>query len=115
MSTHLRIVICIAIFIYFIKLLRLIKQRRVMLKYTLLWLLAGVVMIFLVISPELLKLFVKIVGIQTPMYGLIMAILAFIIAILLSLTVIVSWQAEKIKNLTQKMGIYEKRIRELEE
>lgn len=48
------------------------------------------------------------------MNGLFIACIAFIIMILMSLTSIVSKQADKIKNLTQTIAKMEKRLREAE-
>lgn len=115
MTTYLRIVLSISIVVYFILILKYIKQKRLILKYALLWIMAGICMALLVIFPQMLLGFVKIVGVQTPMYGLFLAILVFVIIVLMSLTVIVSALNEKIKNLAQKVSMYEKRIRELEE
>ena len=69
----------------------------------------------LVLFPRILTYFVKIVGIQTPMNGLFISILFFVIIILMSLTSIVSKQTEKIRKLTQQIAMYEWRIRKLEE
>lgn len=115
MTTYLRTVLSIAIIIYFILIFKYIRQRRLLLKYALIWIFSGIVMALLVIFPRLLDIFIHVVGIQTPMYGLFMAIMSFIIFVLMSLTIIVSALNNKIKNLTQKIAMYEKRIRELEE
>ena len=114
MTTHLRIVLSIAIAVYFILIFKYIRQRTLLLKYALLWIMSGAIMALLVIFPRLLDIFIYIVGIQTPMYGLFIAVMSFTIIVLMSLTVIVSALNDKIKDLTQKMAMYEKRIRELE-
>ena len=49
------------------------------------------------------------------MNGLYVLCIAFIIAILMTLTSIVSRQTMKIKILTQQLSMVEKRIRELED
>ncbi len=84
------------------------------LKYILLWLFSGLVMGILVLFPQLLEIFVKLVGIETPMYGLFLVGIFFILLILMSLTAIVSKQTERIKNLAQNHAMLEKRLRELE-
>lgn len=110
----LRVVLIIAVISYFIIILLLLKQKALALRYTLLWLAAGVVLGIMVIWPQSLVWFVHLLGITSNMNGLFMLCIAFLIIILMSITSIVSKQADKIKNLTQTIAKMEKRIRELE-
>lgn len=114
LSTQLRIVLIIAVLLYFAIILKLLKDKALSLKYTLLWIFAGIVMGGLLVFPSTLSLFVKVSGIQTPMYALLVFGLAFVIVILMSLTSIVSRQSRKIHVLVQEIAIMEKRIREIE-
>jgi len=114
LSLKLRIVLAIAVACFFAIILKLLKDKALSLKYTLLWLFAGLVMGILVIFPNTLYFFVRLSGIQTPMYALIVFCLAFILAILMSITSIVSRQNRKIRILIQENAMLEKRIRELE-
>ena len=111
----LRMTLAIGIIVYFTIILMFLKNKAITLKYTLLWLAAGAVLGIMVIWPESLVLFVKVLGITSNMNGLFIACIAFVIMILMSLTSIVSKQADKIKNLTQTIAKMEKRVRELEE
>ncbi len=110
----LRFFLIIAVICYFIIILYFLKQRALNLKYTLLWLLAGVVMGLLVIFPELLVRIIHIFGIEDNMNGLFIICIAFILMILMALTSIASRQNMKIRLLVQEIAILEKRIRELE-
>ena len=110
----LRITLCIAVICYFILILYYLKKRMLELKYTLIWLFAGLVMGTMIFSPELLVHFVRLLGIESNMNGLYVLCFAFIIAILMTLTSIVSRQTMKIKILIQELSMMEKRIRELE-
>lgn len=111
---NLRIILIIGVIAYFAVILLFLKKRALSLKYTLLWLLAGLVLGMMVIWPEILMWFIHLLGIIDLMNGLFIICIAFIIMILMSLTSIASKQAEKIKNLTQTISKMEKRIRELE-
>ena len=113
-SSTLRVTLIIGVLVYFIIILMFLKNKAITLKYTLLWLAAGVVLGVMVSWPESLVLFVRILGITSNMNGLFIACIAFIIMILMSLTSIVSKQADKIKNLTQTIAKMEKRLRECE-
>lgn len=111
----LRVTLSVAVICYFILILYYLKKRMLELKYTLLWLAAGVVMGIMIFFPELLVWFVGILGIESNMNGLYVLCIAFIIAILMTLTSIVSRQAMKIRTLIQEISMMEKRIRELED
>lgn len=111
----LRISLILVLVIYFVLILLLLKKREISLKYTLLWLFAGLCMGILVIWPESLTIIISIIGIQGSMNGLFILAIAFVIAILMSITSIVSKQSEKIRSLTQTIAILEKKIREQEE
>ena len=113
-SLSLRITLCVAVICYFLIILYYLKNRMLELKYTLLWLIAGAVMGVMVFFPQLLINFVKVLGIETPMNGLYVLCIAFIIAILMSLTSIVSRTSMKIRSLVQNIAMLEKRVRELE-
>ena len=113
-SSTLRIVLIIGVVVYFVMILMFLKNKALALKYTLLWMLAGIVLGMMVIWPEILTYFIRMLGIASNMNGLFIACIAFIIMILMSLTSIVSKQADKIKNLTQTIAKIEKRLREAE-
>ncbi len=105
----------IAVLCYFILILLFLKRRALELKYTLLWLLAGVVMGAFVIFPKLLSLLTKMLGIESTMNGLYVLCIGFIIIILMALTSIVSRQSIKIRALIQENAMLEKRMREIED
>jgi hypothetical protein len=92
----------------------LLKYKEISLKYTLLWLLSGLLMILLVIFPSLLSGISHALGFQSNMNGLMVFGVAFIIMIIMSLTSIVSKQSSKIRNLVQYTAMLEKRIRDIE-
>lgn len=112
---QLRISLICALVVYFVLILLLLKRRDISLKYTLLWLFAGVFMGILVIWPESLTKIISVIGIESNMNGLFILAIAFMIVILMALTSIVTKQSDKIRSLTQTIAMMEKRIRELEE
>lgn len=99
---------------YFILILIFLKNKSILLKYTLLWIVAGLVVAVLTVFPTVLSKITGFFGVASEMNGLFAACIAFIIAILMSLTSIVSRQSNKLRILTQTIAIFEKRIRELE-
>lgn len=114
-STTLRIAMLLAVALYFVLVFYLLKRKSLNLKYTLLWLLSGVIMFVLAIFPQILNYFANLVGIYEPTNALFSIICFCIIIILMSLTAIVSKLNEKSKRLIQQLALLEKRIRELEE
>ena len=110
----LRTTLIIGVIIYFAIILKFLKDKSLSLKYTLLWLLSGIVMGVFVIFPQLLSHAIGLIGIQSNMNGLFVFGIAFLMMILMSLTSIVSKQNKKIRTLVQENAILEKRIRELE-
>lgn len=110
----LQIILIIAIIFYFVIILYFLKKKALELKYTLIWFFAGGVMLILVACPQLMTVIIRMLGIQSNMNGLYIALIAFIIMILMTLTSIVSRLAYKAKTLTQEIALIEKRVRELE-
>ena len=115
LPTSLRIAILIGIVVYFFILIMLLRQKRLNLKYTLLWLFSGLLMLILSVFPQLLSGITSLLGIQLQSNALF-AILFFCgMIILMSLTSIISKQNESIKQLVQYTALLEKRVREVEE
>lgn len=115
LSSTLKGVLTIGVIIYFVVVLMFLKKKELALKYTLLWLAAGVVLGIMIVWPHTLTWFIHLLGITDNMNGLFILCIAFLMMILMSITSIVSKQTDKIKNLTQTISKMEKRIRELEE
>lgn len=109
-----RITIICAVIIYYIIILKYLKEKTLNLKYSLLWLFAGLVMVILAIFPQLLNVMSGLIGIYNPVYALFLVAIGFVIVILMSITSIVSRQNRKIRTLIQENAILEKRIRDLE-
>lgn len=114
MSTTLRMVLLAAILIYFAIVIVLLKNKKLELKYSLLWLFMGVCFLLLTIFPEILFGIRDLLGFGDNMNALYVCLIGFILVLVMSLTSITSRQAEKIKDLIQDNALLEKRIRELE-
>lgn len=111
----LRIVLGIALIIYFSLILLFLKRKAIELRYTLLWIFAGGCMAALVVFPTILPSFLYLLGIVGNMNGLFIIAIAFLMMMCMSLTSIVSRQAGKIRNLTQSIAMMEKELREVKE
>lgn len=111
----LRITLSLAVICYFILILHYLKNKMLELKYTLIWLATGFIMGILIVFPELLTVFIRMLGIESNMNGLFILCFAFVIMIMMTLTSIVSRQNMKIRILIQELSSLEKRVRELED
>jgi len=114
-SSQLQIAMLIAIGLYFIIVFQLLKRKSLNLKYTLLWLFSGVIMLVLAVFPRILGWLSASVGIYAPTNALFAFMFFCVIIILMSLTAIVSKLNEKSKQVIQALALMEKRVRDLEE
>ena len=114
MTETLWLILAIGIFFYFVLVIHLLKTKLITLKYTLLWLAMGGMLLILIIFPQLLDWIGVAMGFALPINALLVGMIAFAFVLLMALTSIVSKQSEKIKRLVQESALLEKRIRELE-
>lgn len=112
MSITLQAAMLLAVGLYFFLLLRLLKKKSLNLKYTLLWIFSGILMLVLALFPGLLSVVAKLIGVYAPTNALFALILFCVIMILMSLTAIVSKLNERVKRLSQAYALLEKRVRE---
>lgn len=109
-----QIVMLLAVVLYFGLLFLLLRKRSLNLKYTLLWIFSGILMLILAIFPAVLDWFSALVGIYEPTNALFACVFFCVIIILMSLTAIVSKLNNRVKGLAQYIAVLEKRVRELE-
>ncbi len=92
----------------------LVRQRRLMERYSLLWLAAATVLLLLSIFSGVLGWFSELVGIQTPSNALFAVAIGFAGLMLLHFSVTVSRLSDQNKVLAQKLGAVEERLRRVE-
>ncbi len=114
MNTVLHISLIVAVLIYFIVLFMMLRKNKLSLKYSLLWMLTGVIMAVFVIFPGLLDVIAGFFGVHTPTNALFAILIFCLIILLISLTSIVSAQTKRITTLIQEVAVNDKAIRELE-
>ena len=115
MSTSLRIFALVLIMIYFVVIFRLLKKQKFALKYSLLWFLAGILMLIIVIWPNVLVWGAELLGIEVASNGLFGICILLEIMIMISITSVISDFANRMTRMIQNMALMEKRIRILEE
>lgn len=114
MSKVLQVSLILGMILYFYILFRLIKRKSLDLKYTLLWIFSGIIMLLIAIFPGIMVAITRFIGIIDVTNGVFALILFFVLIILMSITGIVSKMKEKNKQLIQACSLLERRVRELE-
>lgn len=91
----------------FFVIIRLVMKERMLLEYSLLWLILALALFFSALFPDVLFFLSAAFGFIAPVNFVFFIGLFCLLAIALSLTLIVSRQAIKIKNLVQRLAILE--------
>ncbi len=85
--------------------IELIRRGRLKERYSLLWLLAGVVLLFLSSSRNALEFIARHVGIYYPPSFLFLIAFLFLLLITLHFSVVISGLSEKSKKLAQEIAL----------
>ena len=113
-SSKLQIVAIIAVIIFIMMLVWLLRKNRMELRYAMLWFFCGMIMLVLSVFPRLLDHFAKIFGIYSSVNALFAVALFFALMLILSLTSIVSREKQEIVRLIQELAVLENRVSKLE-
>ena len=114
-TQRLQMVALIAGILFLVMMIDLIRKNRVTVKYALLWLLSGVIMIVLAVFPQLLDMLAGLIGVYSPVNALFAILLCCGLVLMISFSVIMSGNKKAIVKLTQEISLLENRIRKLEE
>ena len=96
--------IIVALFIFFISMLR---KQKLDLKYCLVWMFALLGIAIFCIFPGLLAGLSDLIGIELPVNTLFLICIAFLACICISLTIVVSRLSKRLRLLTQNIAIQE--------
>ena len=110
MPTILQIFILIICMLFLVYVVSLVKRKRLLLKYSLLWLALSIITGIFAIFPQPLYLLAPILGFETPSNFILVIAIFFLLAMCLSLSIIVSKQSEYIKSLVQDQALTKKVI-----
>ena len=113
-SPRLQLVAITGSIVFLAMLVILLRKNRLALKYSLLWLFSGFVMLLLSVFPGLLDAFSRMIGVYSSVNALFAMILFCGLILMISITSIVSKQKGEIVRLTQEVSLLENRIRKLE-
>ena len=100
--------------VLFLGIFELIRKRRLLERYALLWFLAGSVIICLSLSRKSLDILAKLMGIYYPPSALFVIAALFFLLILLHFSVVTSELTEKNRKLAQQISMMDWKMRELQ-
>ena len=93
--------------------LELVRRRRLMERYALLWLGSAVVLLVLSVWRNGLELFASAVGVAYAPSALFLVALGFILLLLLHFSLVISRLADQTKVLAQRVGLLQHELDEL--
>ncbi len=107
MSIRLKVFLFIIWILLLAFLLGKLKSRKADIKYILPWLLVDGALMVITAFPGILDVFCALFGIETPSNMLFFFALVFLALIVFSMTLVISKQNKDIKDLTQRLALYE--------
>ena len=113
-SHRLQVFAIIAAVIFFIILILMLKKRKLSLRYSLLWMFSGLLMLILAVFPGTLDWFAGLIGVYSSVNALFAVMLFCGLILMISFTSIVSKEKQEIVRIVQKVAVLENRIEELE-
>jgi hypothetical protein len=115
MEFRIQLVSIVAATVLLFVVLELVRRRRLLERYALLWLLSGVVLLGLAIWRGLLEKISTAIGVVYPPNALFFVAFAFILVLLLHFSAAVSRLSDQSKVLAQRQAIIEQQLRRLKE
>lgn len=111
MSISLKIVSISFILLLIIIILHLLKKDKIIIKYSIAWLIPCIILLFFTIIPGFLSWTTKILGFQTASNMVIAMLIALLMMISIVLTVIVSNQKNQIRVLIQEVSLLKEKYK----
>ena len=111
METRIQLLAVAASGLLFLVVLELVRRRRLLERYALLWLLSASVLLALAIWQGLLSDLARVIGIIYPPNALFLIAFGFVLVLLLHFSLAVSRLTDQTKVLAQRLAILEERQR----
>lgn len=111
MESRIQVVAIVASAALLLVILELVRQRRLMERYALLWLLSSLVLLALAVWNDGLSTFSEAIGVVTPSNALFLVAFGFVLVLLLHFSLAVSRLADQTKVLAQRLAMLDERER----
>lgn len=115
METRIQIFSIVAAGLLLFVILELVRQRRLLERYAILWLASAIVLLGLAIWRDALEELASALGIFSPPNALFLIAFGFVLLLLLHFSLAVSRLADQSKILAQKLALLEQRVAREEE
>jgi hypothetical protein len=109
MDVRLQVVAIAASGLLLIVILELVRQRRLLERYALLWLFSSICLLVLAVWNDGLSTLSSAIGVATPSNALFLIAFGFVLILLLHFSLAVSRLSDQTKVLAQKLAILEQR------
>jgi hypothetical protein len=113
MDSRVQVVAIIATAAMFLVVFELVRRRRLMERYALLWLFSASVLLILSIFRSLLQAIADAVGVAYAPSALFVIAFGFVLLLLLHFSLVISRLADQSKVLAQRLGIVQNELDEL--
>jgi hypothetical protein len=114
MDNRLQVVAILGAVALLLIVLEMVRRRRLMERYALLWLLSAIVILGLAVWQEALNVLARSMGILSAPNALFFVAVGFILLLLLHFSAAMSRLTDQTKVLAQRQAILEERIRSVE-
>jgi hypothetical protein len=114
MDSRIQLVAGLGTLVLLVVVLELVRRRRLLERYALLWLVATVALLGLAVWRDVLDRVAGALGVAYPPNALFVVALGFVLLLLLHFSVAVSRLSDQGKLLAQRMALLEDRLREAE-
>jgi hypothetical protein len=115
MDLHLRAAAVAATLVLLLLVLELVRRRRLLERYALVWMAVTGLLILLALWDGLLTSVASVIGISYPPSALFLIAFGFVILLLLHFSVAVSRLTDQSKVLAQELALLDERVRRQEE
>ena len=114
MSLALNVMLVVTVLIFLFLIYKSIKKKLISIKYSIMWIVSGLLMLVSILTPNLLNSIAKFIGFKVVSNMIFLVGFLILLFITFSLTVIVSIQKMEITTLVQELGILKSYIKEYE-
>jgi hypothetical protein len=114
MENKLQIVAILGALVLLLVVLEMVRRRRLLERYALLWMFAAVIILGLAVWRDALSVLADALGVASPPNALFFIAVAFILLLLLHFSAAMSRMADQAKVLAQRQAMLEERLRRYE-
>lgn len=115
MDARIQVVAIVAASGLILVLLDLVRRRRLLERYALLWLFSAIVLLALAIWRDLLADVADLIGVAYPPNALFLIAFGFVLVLLLHFSLAVSRMSDQIKVLAQRLALLDEHVRNQEQ